>query len=450
MKDFFNNELAKKFEEMIENNEDLYFDSEELIEIVIHYLEMGDIGFAELAMKHAEKLHPNSSDLQLKKLEIFLEQKKYQEAKVIIDNLKEAHQNDIDYIICCAKYYSSLGNPWKSIAYCQKGLELKEEENFLHNFIADEYVNLSQPRKALYHYKKALKEDLKDEYAFENCMILYNNLGENEEAEKFINYYLDNFPYSETGWFEYGQLFYRKKDYKEAIVGFDYLLAINSNSVNAYNSKAQCYEELGDYQKAIETYHELLDLEFTKSTTYYRIGKCYMQINQMLKAKKAFQNSLIEDPQFFLPMMELSYIYEEQGKMAEALHFAKEATSLCEENINYQKRLSLLYIENSMYKESVSCLKKITEIKPNYFFAWYAYIEVMIAIGDTAKAIHEIKRAIKIHDKAEFYYQMSYCYLDLDDEVMAKEMLTIALNKNPKLLEDFKEKFPILENLLKD
>ena len=50
LEEFFENELAKKFEDMIENNEQFYFDTEEVEDIVIFYLEMGDINFAEMAV----------------------------------------------------------------------------------------------------------------------------------------------------------------------------------------------------------------------------------------------------------------------------------------------------------------------------------------------------------------------------------------------------------------
>lgn len=52
-----------------------------------------------------------------------------------------------DFLVCCAKYYSNLGNPRRAIEYCERALKLKDEENFLHNFIADEYVNLGDPFK---------------------------------------------------------------------------------------------------------------------------------------------------------------------------------------------------------------------------------------------------------------------------------------------------------------
>ena len=66
LEEFFENELAKRFEDMIENNEQFYFDTEEVEDIVIFYLEMGDINFAEMAVNYGLNLHPNSIELKVK------------------------------------------------------------------------------------------------------------------------------------------------------------------------------------------------------------------------------------------------------------------------------------------------------------------------------------------------------------------------------------------------
>ena len=187
MEEFFENELAKKFEEMIENNEEFYFDTEEYIEIIIYYLELGDYSYAEMAVNHALSIHPNSLEIKTKQLEVFLELERYVKAKELIDELHQSSLEDTDFLVCCAKYYSNLGNPKKSIQYCQKALELEEEENFLHNFIADEYVNLEDPFNALKHYKLALKFDQQDEYSLENVMFCYNQLSRSDEAIDFLN-----------------------------------------------------------------------------------------------------------------------------------------------------------------------------------------------------------------------------------------------------------------------
>lgn len=431
---------------MVENNDELYFETEEYEDIIIHYLEMGDITYAEMATNYALKLHPNSLELKIKKFEVYLELENYTQAKELMLELKAASMESTDFLVCCAKYYSNLGNPRRAIEYCEKALELEEEENFLHNFIADEYVNLEDPFKALKHYKLALTFDQQDEYSLENVMFCYNQLNRSDEAIEFLNGYLDQFTFSETAWFEYGQFYFNRKNYEEAIRGFDYLLAINPQSVGVYANKASCFEAMGEWQKAIEVYEEMLDLEYTKSYTFLKIGLCYKESKQSVLALQAFQKSLRHDPQFYLSMMEQSYIYEEMGGMKEALHFAKEAVSMNDSNLDYQKRLAYLYIDAGRFEESLECLKKLVDLEPARFYNWYAYSEVLMLIGEFEEAVTVLNEAIKLHNRAEIFYQLSNCYFQINDQENGRKALGQALDLDPQLLEDMKEKYPHLRD----
>lgn len=445
MEEFFENELVKRFEEMVENNEEFYFETEEYEEIIIHYLELGDISYAELATNYGLKLHTTSLELKTKKFEVLLELENYAQAKELMNELKESSMESTDFLVCCAKYYSNLGNPRKSIEYCEKALELEEEENFLHNFIADEFINLEDPFSALKHYKLALSFDPQDEYSLENVMLCYTQLNKPEEAIDYLNSYLDKYPFSETAWYEYGQFYFNRKNYEQAIKGFDYLLAINSQSVGVYANKAACYEAMHDWNKAIEVYEEMLELEYTKAFTFYKIGLCHKENKQLIPALNSFQKSLREDPQFYLSMMEQSYIYEEMGGMKEALHFAKEAVALNENNLDYQKRLAFLYIDSGRFEESLSCLKKLVDYEPGRFYNWYAYSEVLMLLGEYEDAITILKKAVKKHNRAELYYQLSNCYFHMNNQKEGRNVLEKALELDPQLLEDMQQKYPFIK-----
>ncbi len=434
---------------MIENNEEFYFDTEEYVEIIIYYLELGDFSYAEMAVNHALKIHPNSLEVKTKQLEVFLELERYTKAKELIDELHQSSLEETDFLVCCAKYYSNLGNPKKSIEYCLKALELQEEENFLHNFIADEYVNLDDPFNALKHYTSALEHDPYDDYSLENVMLCYNKLNRPQEALDFLNQYLDKFPFSETAWYEYGQFFFNKKNYDEAIRGFDYILAINSGAVGVYANKAACYEAMSEWDKAIAVYEEMLDLEYTKAFTFYKIGLCYKEAKKLVPALTSFQKSLREDPQFYLAMMEQSQIYEDMGNPKEALYFAQEAVALNEGNLEYQKRLAFLYITCGEYEESLTCLKKLIEAEPTRFYNWYAYSEVLMLIGEYEEAVTVLEKALKAHPRAELYYQLSNCYFNLKNDTEGILKLEKALELDPTLSKDMQQKYPFIKEQVK-
>ncbi len=197
---------------MLENNEEVFFDTEEYEDIISYYLEIGDYQYAETAIKYAQKLYPDSINIKVRRLEFLLEKEDNANAKTLMKELAGIADDNLDFMICCAKYYSNMGNPRKAIELCEKALEKEEDEDFIHNFIADEYKNLDDPFSALKHYKLALNYEPNDEYALESIMLCYTEMNRNEEALTFINDYLDNYPFSETAWYEYGIFHFNKKE----------------------------------------------------------------------------------------------------------------------------------------------------------------------------------------------------------------------------------------------
>ncbi len=176
---------------------------------------------------------------------------------------------------------------------------------------------------------------------------------------------------------------------------------------------------------------------------------CNKALKQPILALNSFQKSLREDPQFYLAMMEQSYLYEEMGGMSEALHFAKEATQLNENNLDYQKRLAFLFIDSGKFEESLSCLKKLVDAEPSRFYNWYAYSEVLMLVGEYEEAITVLNAAIRHHNRAELFYQLSNCFFNLKDQEKGIESLQKALELDPSLVKDMQKKYPFIKEEVK-
>jgi tetratricopeptide (TPR) repeat protein len=164
---------------------------------------------------------------------------------------------------------------------------------------------------------------------------------------------------------------------------------------------------------------------------------------------RAFQKSLKEDPQFYLSMMEQSDIYLEMGSNREALHFAKEAVALNENNLDFQKKLAFLYIDSGRFEESLTCLKKLVEAEPKRFYNWYAYTEVLMLIGDYEDAITALEKALKLHKRAELYYQMSNSFFNIGEEEHGQNALKMALELDSSIADDMEQKYPYIKDQVK-
>jgi len=443
LEDFFENEAVERFEQMLENNESVFFDVEECSDIISYYLEIGDYKSGEIALNYALNLYSDSLEIKIRKLELLLEKGDNLVAKTLIDELESlADDDNLDYIMCTAKYYSNVGNSKKAIELCKKALAIEEDEDFIHNFIADEYMLLEDYLSALKHYKASLIYDPEDDFLLSRILDCYYNLNKKEEAENFIEDYLDHYPFSENAWYHYGTFNFKNKDYEKAIKCLDFALAINHKSISTYTQKADCYICLKNWKKAIESYQESQKYESTKAYSFHQIGLCYQKMGQKYLALEALYNSIYEDPQYYESMKVISEIYEEMGNIQEAAKWAIKASVYNENDIDLQQKLVFLHLSLGRLDIAVTCLKKVVEINPDKFHNWYAYAEVLMLMGKYEEAEKKLLTAIETHHKAELYYQLSNCYFNLDMKEHAKKALNNALELDPTMFNDMQQKYP--------
>jgi tetratricopeptide (TPR) repeat protein len=70
----------------------------------------------------------------------------------------------------------------------------------------------------------------------------------------------------------------------------------------------------------------------------------------------------------------------------------------------------------------------------------------MMLVGEYEDAITVLQKAIKHHERAELYYQLSNAYFNLKDEKNGQKMLEKALELDPSLSEDMEEKYPYIKD----
>src|SRR5690606_4094985 len=221
-----NNELIERFEQMLENKQQFYFDTEEFYEIIAYYLDVGDLPYAKKAIDYAIGMYPSSTEIQIKKLEYLLAINRLKSAAVLIEELKEVGANDTDYIICLARFWSLKEVPNKAIQYYQQALEFGDYLEDIYNCMSNEYLNMNEISQALFSFKKALELDLDDDFAFFSCIQCFEELHLNKECVEFLLQYIDLRPYSEIAWSQLGQQYMILKNYEEAHRAFDYATLI--------------------------------------------------------------------------------------------------------------------------------------------------------------------------------------------------------------------------------
>ena len=101
----FEDHSISKFESMLKTNSFLFFDSNEFEEIVVYYLEIGNVSLAKKAISLAIKQYPDSITLSLLHIEILLLNNEiemaFNDVKAILysERLRRFRQIKLDKII---------------------------------------------------------------------------------------------------------------------------------------------------------------------------------------------------------------------------------------------------------------------------------------------------------------------------------------------------------------
>mgnify|MGYP002634314319 CR=1 FL=1 len=77
-----------KFESMLKTNNIFFFDLVEFEEIIIHYLDVGKLSLAKKAVKLGLEQHPQSVDLKLLQVEIYIFENELDKAFSLLGKLE--------------------------------------------------------------------------------------------------------------------------------------------------------------------------------------------------------------------------------------------------------------------------------------------------------------------------------------------------------------------------
>ncbi len=450
MDSYHYNELVQRFEQMIESGDMYYFDSEQFIEIIEYYLDFSDVEYAFKALSLASEQYPENISLKIKWLEYFVQTKNLKKAQTLIEGLVELEPNDTDLLIAIAQYWSARKRHYFAIRYYKKALKNEEEEDFILSAIGNEYLELNEVSKALENFLKSLRINPLDEYAFYSIIHCYEALDHNQACISFLEKYIDEHPYSENAWFQLGMKQAKVEEYANAYQSFDFAVVINPDSVINHTQKAICLECLGYWEEAIKVYQEALEYEEIKAQLMLSIANCFIQLKEPKHALGILKQALKEDPNFDALYFEISKIYEHLGNLQESLYYTKKAVELDIKNLDFLRKQTYLHIKLQHFEEAIIDFKNLLKLEPHRFTSHYAFSELLLSIGEFEEAVAFLNQNKLRFGRAEFYYQLSSCYLYLHKTEKAEDALGKAMEINPKILKKTVDKYPILKDIAKD
>ncbi|NBC56763.1 MAG: tetratricopeptide repeat protein [Bacteroidetes bacterium] len=433
----------EKFEHMLKTNNVLFFDADEFVEIVEHYIDMGKLALAKKAMRLGLHQHPNYTDLKLLKAEIYIFEDKHAQAENLLNYLQKVDPQNEEIYVLQANIYSKQDRHLEAIETLEYTLDFAVQPSEIFNLIGIEYLFMENFEKAKATYMKCLDQDQKDFTALYNIIYCFDFLDQQEEAIVYLNQFLNKNPYCEIAWHQLGKLYYDIGEDKRALQAFDFAIYSDDYFVGAYLEKAKVLERLKRYHEAIENYKISNQLDDPTAYAYLRIGKCYIKLNQSVEAVKYFKKAVHEDPMMDKAWSALTEFYMNKKEYKTALSFVNKALNIDGENPHHWRNFSIINAELGYEDESKKGLQHALEFGNYEFENLVMQIDICIEEEKWKDALDTLDYAQEFYENhPEFLYRLAGVYFKLKEYTRAQEIFQKAFAIDQGYAYEMFELFP--------
>lgn len=417
-----------KFESMLKTNNIYFFDLVEFEEIIIHYLDAGKHSLAKKAVKLGLEQHPESVDLKLLKVELFIFDNDLDNASLLLRKIELLEPNNDEVFIQKATINSKSGKHTEAIINLNKALLRTEDKVDVWSLMGMEYLYLDDFENARLSFAKCIDVDYEDYSALYNIVYCFDMEKEHEQAIKYLTSYINVNPYCEVAWHQLGRQHFVLDQFKEALRAFDYAVLIDESFIGGYLEKAKTLEELGEYKEAIDNYLITLELDDPTAFAYVRIGECYERLDKYEAAISYYKKAVHEDPLLDRGWILLTNLYFNESNFEKASYYIAKALKIDENNTLYWRRYSEIKIKMNFFEEAVVGFQKCLELRDDAIEIYVSLVDVQSFLGDFNEALATLFKAQKIYKNfAEIEYRLAGLFFILNKKNYGFNHLILGL-----------------------
>ncbi|MBR5785017.1 MAG: tetratricopeptide repeat protein [Bacteroidales bacterium] len=304
--------LVLRFETMITDNRDEYFDVADLEIVMDFYLDSNDVIMLEKAVSYSELLFPDAVPVKLRKAQLLSIKGALDAALNILKDLEQIEPENSDVLYSLGVVFSQMEDHLLAIEYFQKASLDNTDLEAIYINLAQEYRALNQLENAIVYYKKALKENPDDDATILDLSLAYEALDMSHESIEYFRGFLSEHPYSKYAWFYLGITYLNISLYEKCVSAMDYALAIDEKFVGAYIVKSDCYRFREDYKEAVSILTDALlriNNNLDKELVYYNLGTNYLKMSNFDMSVIYLKKAVDINPYRFDSWLQLSISY---------------------------------------------------------------------------------------------------------------------------------------------
>jgi tetratricopeptide (TPR) repeat protein len=438
-------ELIRQFENMQEGRSHDFLD-EDSFELIIDYFDDQDELLKALeAADMAVEQFPFCTLLQLKKADLLIEARKYEQALLVLEKAEAFDPGDIYLYILRTDACLGLGREEEAKAIMKDCVGRFSGNDRLELLLelADVYDDWEDFDQVFECLKMALEFDPHSEEALHKICFWAEFTGRLEESIRLHTRIVDEHPYNELAWFNLGSAYQELKLYEKSIDAYKYAIAIHDKFEYAYRNMADAYIRLRKYGEAIEALQRHQEIAKPDDVIYEAIGYCYEKQKKYDLARYHYRKAYHINPNDDRLYFRVGRTYMMEMQWAQAVKYISTAHKLNDKSNEYCLALGECYLQMESYKDALAQLLEAVHLRPSSSRSRLYFIRGLYLAGYHEEAL--IQLALAEHetgDKPVYHYYRCAILLTLGRSKEALLQLESALVAAPRQLKRLLELNP--------
>jgi tetratricopeptide (TPR) repeat protein len=443
-------ELLKKYENFKNGRGHSFIEEDAFEKIIEYYQEREDLVKAMEAAEIGSEQFPYSSSLLIKKADILLANRRYQDALDVLEQASLLDGADINSYILKTDAYLALDQQEKAVVLLEEALNLFEGEEKIELLfeLADVYDDYEDFDKVFDCLKMVLDDEPNNEEALYKICFWTDFTGRNEESIRLHQRIIDEYPYNELAWFNLGAAYQGLKLYEKSIDAYQYAITIDEKFDYAYRNMGDAYIRLRKYKEAIEVLEKVNELAKPEDVIFEAIGHCYDRLKNFAQARFYYRKASHlrqDDSKLFY---KIACTYFNEGNWESCIKQLETAMKIHRLQSEYNLLMGECKMQMGLFKDAVQYFSNVVRIRPRNASGWESLIRCLYKAGYFEEALEQTDAALKVtNGKALFVFYKASVLFALGKAKEAMLQLEQAMGDSPKLLKKFVELNPaILRN----
>jgi len=443
-------ELLKMYDNLNHGRSNSFIEEDSFEKIIEYFQENDEFTKALEAAGLGCDQYPYSSVLILKKADILLANRQYNEALNILEQAALLDSTDINLYILKTDAYLALDQQDKAVIILQEALSLFEGEERIELLfeLADVYDDYEEFEKVFDCLKMILEDDPNNEEALYKICFWTDFTGRNEESIRLHQQIINGFPYNELAWFNLAAAYQGLKLYEKAIDAYQYAVTIDEKFDYAYRNMGDAFIRLRKYKEAIEMLEKVMELAKPEDVIYEAIGHCYDKMKNFAQARFHYRKASHMRQDDSKLMYKIACTYFNEGQWQSCVKQLESAMKIIRLQPDYNLLAGECKMELGLFKDAIQYFTNVVSARPKNLGGWEALIRCLYKANFFEEALTQTEAALQItNGKPLFVFYKSAVLLSLGKNKEAILQLEQAIEKSPRMLKKFIELNPsVMQN----